>query len=239
MTAAPVWMILVPTLGERRRLFERLMAGLLPQVERAAGQVIVRAWHNNGSPSLPEIRQRMLAGVTAPYVCFVDDDDLVSPDYVDAVLEALSYDPDYVGFLVQCYSDGIPTGIADHDLTHKGWSNVKGGRYLRDISHINPIRTLFARTADFTRARRGGPEDRIWVDQLRASGLLEDQVKIDRILYHYLYSTSRRPGEGSRWAKPGTIRRGEQAEITSPYFTWVHDLRAEVSSPYSIGSRRG
>lgn len=223
MTVAPVWTILVPTLGERRRLFARLMAGLMPQVERAAGQVLVRGWHNDGRPSLPEIRQRMVGQVTTPYLSFVDDDDLVSPDFVGSVLTALTLEPDYVGYLVQCYSNGVPIGIADHDLKHGAWTNVKGGRFLRDISHINPMRTLFARTADFTRARRGTPEDRIWVDQLRRSGLLMDQVKIDRILYHYLHSTSRTPGEGSRWQRPGTIRRGERVIIESPYFTWSND----------------
>lgn len=225
MTAAPVWTILVPTLGERRRLFERLLAGLMPQVERAAGQVLVRAWHNNGAPSLPEIRQRMVLAATTPYVSFVDDDDLVSPDFVESILAALDYGPDYVGFLVQCYSNGVPTGIADHDLKHGAWSNPKGGRYLRDISHINPIRTGIARHADFRKAARGRPEDRAWVDQIRKAALLVHQEKVDRIMYHYLYSTSRKQGEGSRWEKPSTIRWGQRAEITaSPHFAWSRNV---------------
>lgn len=202
------------------------MAGLLPQVDRADGSVLVRAWHNNGAPSLPEIRQRMLAATTTPYVSFVDDDDLVSPDYVGSILGALTLEPDYVGFLVQCYSDGVPTAISDHDVRHGAWLNPKGERHLRDISHINPIRTKIALAGDFTRARRGAAEDRAWVDQVRRSGLVTDQVKIDRILYHYLYSTSRTPGEGSRWQRPGSIRwTGRRAEVASPYFTWSTDVR--------------
>lgn len=223
MTAAPVWTILVPTLGERRSLFVRLMDVLLPQVERAAGRVQVRAWFNNGSPPLPDIRQRMVLAADSEYVSFIDDDDLVSLEYVEAILGALSYGPDYVGFLVQCYSNGAPTNIADHDLKHGEWSNPKGGRYLRDISHINPIRTGIARHADFRRALRGRPEDRAWVDQIRRSRLLIHQEKLDRILYHYLYSTSRTPGLGSRWERPGRIVSGPRAEIDSPYFAWSND----------------
>lgn len=222
MTAAPTWTILVPTIGERAPLFRRLMDGLLPQVEAAGGRVRVAAWFNNGMPSLPEIRQQMVARSTTDYISFVDDDDLVAPYFVDEVLHALTAWPDYVGFQVQCYSDGAPTAVAYHSLKHEGWSNDRlRGRYLRDISHLNPMKTSIARRADFRRARFGRAEDRAWVDQLRAARALRTEVVIGRIMYHYLYSTSRKPGLGSRWErhrKPVPV--GRRPEISSPYFAW-------------------
>jgi hypothetical protein len=227
MTAMPTtWAILVPTLGERRRLFERLMAGLLPQAEPYGDRVQIRAWHNNGQPSLPEIRQRMLEQAAADgigYVSFVDDDDLVAPDYVAEIVTALADRPDYVGFQVQCYSDGRPTAIAHHSLKHDGWVNLPD-RFLRDISHINPMRTELATTADFRVARAGAPEDRAWVAQLRRSGVLKTETVVDRILYHYLYSTSRVRGEGSRWKNPRRIHRPVtgQSVIEHPNFSWSH-----------------
>lgn len=222
MTAAPSWSILIPTLGERALLFRRLLDGLLPQVEAAGGRVSVVGWFNNGTPSLPRIRQAMVESTTTDYLSFVDDDDLVSPDFVERVLEALATWPDYVGFQVQCYSDGAPTGIAYHSLQHRGWTNnAAAGRYLRDISHINPIRTKIAQTADFARARAGRPEDRMWADQLRRGRALKSEVVVDKILYHYLYSTSREPGLGSRWRRPGEVQRADlRPEISSPYFSW-------------------
>lgn len=221
MTAMPpTWTILVPTLGERRALFERLMAGLLPQLEPYAGRVRVAAWWNNGTPSLPQIRQKLVTTAHSDYVSFVDDDDLVAPFFVEAIVEALETRPDYVGFQVQCYSDGAPTAVAYHSLKYRRWRNTPG-RHERDISHINPIRTTIASTADFRRTRRGAPEDRSWVEQLRRGGRLRDEVVVDRILYHYLYSTSKKPGEGSRWENPRLIKAASQRpEIASPYFTW-------------------
>lgn len=216
MTAAPTWSILVPTLGERRPLFERLLDGLLPQLDRHAGRVTVVGWHNDGSPRLPKIRQAMVLGATSEYVSFVDDDDLVSAGYVDRIVEALETRPDYVGFQVQCYSDGAPTAVAHHSLEFRRWRNLPG-RYERDISHINPIRTALARKADFTLAGRRA-EDRAWADQLRQRRLLRTQVFIPRILYHYLYM----PG-GSRWQVPQTIRPGERATVNHPYFSWSPD----------------
>lgn len=225
MTAAPSgpsWTILVPTLGERRALFQRLMAGLLPQLDPYGGRVRVLGWHNDGSPSLPKIRQRMVETAGTEYVSFVDDDDLVSPQYVSEIVRALQDRPDYVGFQVQCYSDGRPIGVAYHSLEFSTWRNLTS-RYERDISHLNPIRTVLALRADFSRTRSGGAEDRAWADQLRRARVLRTQAVIPRILYHYLYSTSRAVGVGSRWSAPRRITPGERATVTSPYFTWSPD----------------
>lgn len=213
----PTWTILVPTLGERRPLFERLMTGLLPQLDPFAGRVRVVGWHNNGSPSLPKIRQRMIERATTDYVSFVDDDDLVSPEYVAEIVAALETRPDYVGFQVQCYSDGAPTAVAHHSLEFTRWRNLPG-RFERDISHINPIRTVLARRANFARTRPGGAEDRDWAGQLRRAQALKTQVVIPRIMYHYLFTTT-----GTRWQKPRDITTGERSAIVHPHFTWSAD----------------
>jgi hypothetical protein len=221
MTAAPTWSILVPTLGERRAVFERLLDGLMPQVARQDGRVQVVAWHNNGRPPLPEIRQRMVLAAETDYVSFADDDDLVAPDYVDSILEAMETRPDYVGFQLQCYSNGHPTGIAHHSLAFTRWRNLPG-RYERDISHINPMRTDLARLANFQLTRSGGAEDRAWADQLRRLRVLRTEVVIPRILYHYLHVTPDK-ATGSRWKNPRLIRAGSRSDVVHPYFTWSND----------------
>ena len=215
MTAMPpTWTVLVPTLGERRPLFERLMAGLLPQLDPYAGRARVVGWFNNGSPSLPKIRQTMVEKAETDYVSFVDDDDLVSPYYVAEVMAALESRPDYVGFQVQCYSDGAPTAVAHHSLEFTRWRNLPG-RFERDISHINPIRTTLARRASFARTRPGGAEDRDWAGQLRRARVLRTQEFVPRIMYHYLFNS-----HATRWRKPGTILTGQRSTITHPFFTW-------------------
>jgi len=215
----PTWTILVPTLGERSVLFSSLMGGLLPQTDAWGGRVTVRGWFNNGRPSLPAIRQRLVEQAESDYISFVDDDDLVAPYFVDEVMSALDLWPDYVGFQVQCYSDNRPTAVAYHALEHGGWINLPD-RYLRDISHINPMRTKIAKTADFRQTRPGAPEDRAWVTQLRRGGLLKSEVTVSRIMYHYLYSTSRKPGQGSRWQTSARIHTGQRPQVDHPHFTW-------------------
>lgn len=217
----PVWTILVPTIGERRALFGRLMDVLLPQITPHGGQVQVLGYWNNGNPPLPEIRQRMVEAVDTDYLCCVDDDDLVPPYYVTEVLAALDDRPDYVGFQVQCYSDGAPTAISHHDLANGRWWNETHA-YYRDFSHINPIRSELAKRVDYRLTRPGAPEDRAWVQQLRDLDHDWHQVLIDKVMYHYLFSTSRTAGMGSRWKRPDRIRqRGYRPlEVHHPYFRW-------------------
>ncbi len=220
MTRTPLWTINVPTIGERRSSFERLMNVLLPQTEPYDGAVQVVAWHNNGAPHLTEIRQAMNESATSAYVSCIDDDDLVPDYFVTAVVGALLDRPDYVGWLVQCYSDGVPTAISEHSLKHRRWWNEET-RYFRDISHINPIKREIALLADFRRTAHGQAEDRAWVKQLRRTGALKRQVMIDRIMYHYLFSTSQTAGIGSRWAAPKLIHPGlEPLFIDHPHFTY-------------------
>lgn len=219
MTAAPTWTILIPTLGERRALFERLLTGLLPQVDQYAGRIRVHGWFNNGKPGLAEIRDRMMGKVKTDYLSFVDDDDLVPPYFAREVMAALESRPDYIGWQTQCYSDGVPTAISYHSLANKGWTNLPD-RYLRDISHINPMRSDIARSAQFKRAAPGAAEDRAWVEQLRRGRKLKVEVTIDRIMYHYLFSTSKAAGLGTRWKAPSRITPGHRADVDNPYFTW-------------------
>jgi hypothetical protein len=224
MTAAPSWTILVATLGERRPLFDRLMAALLPQLDAYDGLVQVKAWHNNGRPSLPVIRQRMVREAQSEYVSWVDDDDLVPDYFVEQIVTALSTRPDYVGFDLQCYSNGAPTAISHHALKYGAWYNEAGGHY-RDISHINPIRRELAMLADFSRTPQGQPEDRAWAAQLRRTRKVKTEVVVDRIMYHYLYCTDRAAGQGSRWQRPNRIHQAavERSAIDHPYFTWSPD----------------
>lgn len=216
----PLWTILVPTLGQRRDLFQRLLDRLLPQVDAARGAVKVVAYWNNGERTLPDIRQTLVETCGTEYLCFVDDDDLVSEDYVASILAALESRPDYVGFRVQCYTDGQRQGVASHSLRHGRWFEdySQDPGLFRDISHLNPIRASAAKQADFRLVSPGRAEDRRWAFQLRKKMLLQTEVMVERVLYHYLWSQSI-----SAWQKPADSIRDagvEPARPASPHFSY-------------------
>lgn len=215
--------ILIPTLGQRRDLFSRLISGLMPQVDAAGGAVDVLAWWDNGQTDLAVKRQGLLDAARGEYVCFIDDDDTVADDYVRSLLGALESRPDYVGFLVDVYRDGGFYGHGSHSLEHGGWFNRRDGLMCRDITHRNPMPAEVARSADFRVTPRGQSEDRPWADQLRAGGLLRREVMLPRVLYNLWWVTT-----STTWQDPDRISAADatgkpwrRKRVTSPHFAYV------------------
>lgn len=188
----PSWNILIATLGQRRARFERLLAQLLPQTEPYGGDVTVTALFNNGElGDVGELRHALLSSATSDYVSFVDDDDEVPPYFVRRVAESLVDEPDYVGWTMQCYVDGVKMKPTHHSMIYSGWWEDARG-YYRDVSHLNPIRTSIARRGDF---RVELPEDRSWAAQVASH--IKHEVFIAEVMYHYHSSsvdTTWRPG---------------------------------------------
>lgn len=186
MSGNPTWTILVATLAQRAARFERLLAGLLPQVEPYAGDVTVLALYNRGERPLGTVRQDLVEHATSRYVSFVDDDDELPSYHVDEVMNHLrDATVDYVGWRMQCYVDGVPLKPTYHSLRYGRWCEDDSG-YYRDVSHLNPIRRDIALSADF---RYGTPpEDVSWADQVRSH--VHREAYVDRVMYHYRSSTT-------------------------------------------------
>lgn len=205
------WTILVATLGQRADRLQRLLDGLLPQVDAAGGQVTVTALVNHGERPLGEVRHALLRDATSTYVSFVDDDDEVPDYFVAEVLARLDGQVDYVGWQLQCYVDGTALKPTYHSLRYDHWWDDAVG-YYRDVSHLNPIRTELARVGDF---RRGDPpEDVAWVDQLR--GHVRTEHYIDRIMYHYRSSSGDSTWRGQGITQVHTARYASD----SPHFSY-------------------
>jgi hypothetical protein len=222
-------MILVATIGRRRDKLEQLLAVLMPQTVPYSGAVQVRAYWNNGERPLAEIRQALVEHAAhhgARYVSFVDDDDMPDHDYVHRIMRALGSDPDYVGFRMQHYADGVPSKPTFHDLAYGRWYEDDDG-YYRDVSHLNPIRTSLAMRADFRRTTP--PEDVAWCDQMREvlattppeSNVRQVVLPHDYVAYHY-YSTG-----DSTW-RPGSVRDegAERLPVDHPNFAYIDEWAA-------------
>lgn len=239
MTADPTWTILIPTIGQRDKLFRRLLDRLLPQLDAASGRVRILACFNEGRPALGEIRDALVsAAAPAEYVSFIDDDDMVPEDFVATCLAAMATRPDKLGFKVGYHVDGVLKEVADQQLSHGRWyRDASTGELRRDITHVCPIRWEIAERAYFARARRGLAEDRVWVKQVRQ--YVSTEIYIDRVLYDYLYSTA-----VSAWQDPDKIEQGaRRPEIDHPYFAWLdvpesHDPPASAEGSHRAGIYR-
>lgn len=216
MTDTPLLTILVPTLGQREALFERLMGVLLPQLDEYAGAVRVLAWRNNGYPSIGEIRDGLLAAAESRYVSFVDDDDLVPEYYVAEIVAALMSEPAHVGFKIDYTTNGIGREIVDHSLRWPNWGRSAEGQLYRDFTHLDPIRVDIARRGTFARLRPGRAEDRVWVKQVRPYLSGQPEAYIDKVMYYYLFRD-----DTTAWARPALIvPKPGRPTIDHPGFAW-------------------
>lgn len=183
------WSILILTQPSRTEFLKRLLAMLEPQTAPFPDQIGIAIRVCDRELSLGENRQKMLEGAAGEYVCFVDDDDLVAPDYVAKILPLLD-GVDYIGFRLSLYNDGRPQSPTFHSLKYPNWFADAKGLY-RDISHVNPIRRQLAIMCPMSGARG---EDCRWSDAMRAKNVVKTEHFIDEVMYHYYYRSNKSDG---------------------------------------------
>ena len=166
----------------------QLMDQLREQVTTDEVGVMIKKF--NPRLSLGQNRQVMREESTAPYSCFIDDDDLLSPLYISRILPLLD-GVDQVGFNVKCFCDQAEIGIAYHSIKNANWFETpRNGRHgskpglFRDISHINPIKRELA-----LKCKMEGDvgEDCRWANEMRKLGIVKTEHYVDEILYFYLW----------------------------------------------------
>lgn len=185
------WSILIATHVARHRPFDLLIRRLKPQV--TPGIEVVVFWNRGGS-NIGAYRQALLEESRGEYISFVDDDDRVPPYFCSEIMGALESRPDYVGFelkLTDRTRPNVRISRALHSLEHNGWS-TDARAYLRDITHLNPVRRDIAIKGTFEGIRG---EDRKWAEQIRP--YVKTQVYVDKVMYFYDYNRrkSQRGGE--------------------------------------------
>ena len=174
----PTWDILIASIPHRDHMLTELLAELGRQHQPGVGVIVAR---DDVQMQYGDKCQVLLDASTAEYVSFLDDDDWIEPDFVQAIREALEQRPDYVGFNVDFTEDGVKQQPVYHTLQYRGWVDNPEALY-RDIVHFNPIRRDLAVQS---RWAGGCGADRHWADGLRELGVVQSEVYIDRELHHY------------------------------------------------------
>lgn len=186
--------LLITTLPERSHYLQQLIACLSPQM--TTPQVGLLILSDDGTLSIGEKRQRLLEKSSAEYVCFIDDDDLVSDSYVKQIMDALQTKPDCVGFKMRRFYDGIEIGEGINSIKCGGYRN-EGRVFYRTPGHLNPIRRELAMQTGYQPWDRHEDMD----FAARVLPLLKSEVFIDDHLYSYWYRSPR-------------ARQEEKSEVT-------------------------
>jgi hypothetical protein len=139
--------ILIPTMPGREAMLLRLIKLIEPQIARHQA---ASYFMDPGEGSIGVKRQRMINKATADYIAFVDDDDLVSADYLDRIMPCLAAKPDCVGITMHVTMDGRdyhPSPIFRHSLRYK--ENFQWYGHDRTPHHLCPLRRSLATRSRF------------------------------------------------------------------------------------------
>lgn len=179
--------ILIPTLQNRSGYLNQLMAVLRPQLNKNV-EVI---FDNSERPSTGNKRNALIQASKGKYVVFVDDDDLVSEDYVEQILKAAELDKDCIVFKGWMTTNGRNKCGFELSIHHPYEAINRNGKtyYLRYPNHITPIKREIAKTVLFENRTIG--EDFAWATELNEKKLLKSEAKIDKELYFYLYRSNK------------------------------------------------
>ena len=167
--------------GREAMLFALLQV-LEPQLKKhKAASYFIDA----GAGSIGAKRQRMIEAATADYIAFVDDDDMVSADYLGRIMPCLQSRPDCVGITMHVTMDGRdwhPSPIFRHSLRFK--ENYQWHGQDRTPHHLCPLKRTIAIESRFP--------DLMWGEDFSfALGLLSrlhsEEWSGDEAIYFYNY----------------------------------------------------
>jgi glycosyltransferase involved in cell wall biosynthesis len=174
----PILSVLIATLEERKQLVTNMQRILTYQ---SNGQVEILTAMDNRENTIGKKRQELLQQCRGEYVCFLDDDDMISPYYVQSIIGAiLPTRPDCVGIKGIIVMKNHPPAQFIHSIAHDKWYK-KDGVYYRCPNHLNPIKRDIALQVGFNDKNVG--ED--WDYSRALIGKLKSEHMIDEPIYYY------------------------------------------------------
>lgn len=181
--------ILILTLENRKHFLNRILNCLASQLNNNI-EVLIES--DNGEMSVGKKRNLLLQKSSGEYICFVDDDDLVSSDYTSKILNSLEKSPDVVGMHLLHFNDSKLAGFTYHSLRYPTWfehrePQIGLTRYYRNPNHLNPVKREFAVGVGFPDISMG--EDRIYSENLLKH--LKTEEYIYEPIYYYMFRSNK------------------------------------------------
>lgn len=183
--------ILIPSITERADILKRLRMELRNQINHVThthpslGKV--ETWVNsslsflNGGASIGVKRQNLLNYANGKYVCFLDDDESIAPNYVETLLRLCNQDSDVCTFRALAKLQNS-WGLIDMRLSYKVNDQFTPDHDVRRPPwHICPVRTEFAKLYQFKDINNA--EDFEWFEHVLAHCTTEAHT--DKIIFQY------------------------------------------------------
>lgn len=178
--------IMICTIAERKRIFNYLLEELNKQKSRSSLRVEIIYDNRERPVTIGEKRQSLVNLAKGKYCCFVDDDDIVSANFISIYEPMIRSENNYDCsiFRGMYVHDGKIMKPFIHSLKYNAWTEDAEG-YYRCPNHLNLIKTYIAKSIRYMGINMY--EDRYYSLNLTKSGLLRTEYEHNEIQYYYLF----------------------------------------------------
>lgn len=204
--------ILIPTIPERGDMFTKLYNEVMNQVaymrtvHPSLGDVEVLVDDSkrflDGGLSIGKKREALVKRAKGKYLCFLDDDEWISGNYVESIMRMGQNDKDVITFRSFCRLETFSM-VVDMSIHYPGNDEATPNfTIFRRPWHVCPVRSLFAKLHDFEDTSYG--EDWQWFKKVLDHCTTEEKTyailheyrhgkhsEADKITNHELLSKSR------------------------------------------------
>lgn len=182
--------ILICTIPGREAFLERLMERL--SIQLTDGVQVISDGHKG--ISIGDKRNSLLERAKGEYVCFIDDDDLVSDNYIKLLFEGINNGVDCCSLKGIITEDGLNPLLFEHSIKYGIYKTITDSqpgevRYERYPNHLNCINSSIAKQFKFP--EKNHSEDTEWATQIHKSGLIKTEHYIPEVIYYYEYRSKK------------------------------------------------
>jgi len=172
--------ILVPQLPQRDST--ELIKNLHEQAKGYNVEVLTMKDHTKSG-----IKRRCLTlQANGEYICFVDDDDIVAPDYVSSIVKGLTSKPDLLTFNIEMTN---VNRLEKWDMSGEEDNRKQG---IMTSNHLCVWKTCLAQLVPWC-SSLGPADDLLWYEPLhrfiKLMGMQLSKVHLNTTLYYYQYNS--------------------------------------------------
>lgn len=182
--------ILIPTIPERGDMFTKLFNEIHRQLEYmktfhpSLGDIEILVDSSkrflDGGLSIGKKREALVKSASGKYLCFLDDDESIAPNYLETLVRLCNRDADVVTFRNISKMSNYWMVV---DMSIKYNNDEASPEYMvrRSPWHVCPVVSVFAKMHKFNDINYG--EDWLWMQQVLSH--CETEAHTDAIIHQY------------------------------------------------------